>query len=146
MRIRLKLRLLIAPLSLLALLVFPAAGQAAELADEGDLVWTVGEEDFVRYCGACHGPEGKGDGRVTPGLQKKPSDLSTLSQRHGGNFPYFYLRQIIDGRGAPESAIRFHGHGQMPVWGQIFRDETGSDAVAKAKILHIIDYLHSIQK
>lgn len=109
--------------------------------------------DFTNYCASCHGADGAGNGPVADQLKSKPTDLTALSKNNDGQFPYLNLRSVIDG--SPNaSAIRAHGSAEMPVWGNVFRAETGivfgreggSYALSKAKILNIVDYIASIQK
>jgi len=64
--------------------------------------------------------EGKGDGMLRGYLTKSPSDLTTLSKRNGGVFPYQHVTEVIDGA----KSVSTHGSRDMPVW--------GSDYVAKA--------------
>ena len=46
----------------------------------------VGHRYFVRYCSACHGAEGRGDGRcLSPPVS--PADLTRIAQRRGGISP-----------------------------------------------------------
>ena len=47
----------------------------------------VGQHYFVRYCSACHGVEGRGDGPAASVLQPPPADLTRIAQRRGGHFP-----------------------------------------------------------
>jgi mono/diheme cytochrome c family protein len=37
-----------------------------------------GQAYYLRYCGSCHGIEGKGDGPVSRSLKVKPADLTQL--------------------------------------------------------------------
>jgi mono/diheme cytochrome c family protein len=45
--------------------------------------WAVdqptGKAEYTKYCGACHGPAGKGDGFVATFLRPKPPDLTQLA-------------------------------------------------------------------
>jgi hypothetical protein len=41
-----------------------------------------GRGSFVRYCGACHGDDGKGDGPKASTLSPRPADLSAISRKH----------------------------------------------------------------
>ena len=47
----------------------------------------VGHRYFVRYCSACHGAEGRGDGPAASALQSPPADLTRIAQRRGGISP-----------------------------------------------------------
>ena len=40
----------------------------------------VGHRYFVRYCSACHGAEGRGDGPAAAALQSPPADLRNGSK------------------------------------------------------------------
>ncbi len=57
-----------------------------------------GEAEFLNSCAACHGVDAKGTGPLAEQLIKRPADLTTLSQRNGGNFPYAHVIAVIDGR------------------------------------------------
>lgn len=110
-----------------------AAGEVSEMQ----------REDFFAYCASCHGPSGHGDGPVAIELKKRPTDLTQLAKNNNGNFPYARVRAIIDGRG---QALGIHGPADMPVWGERFGRESGSDSQVRGKILSIVDYLVSIQE
>lgn len=101
---------------------------------------------YLRYCGACHGPGGKGDGIMSGLLKKKPADLTRIAERNGGEFPFNRIMQTIDGT----KTVRAHGSAEMPVWGEIFMREAKSSAAQQAevrgKILMITEYLRSIQQ
>jgi mono/diheme cytochrome c family protein len=70
----------------------------------------AGEALYRRYCAACHGVEGRGDGPVAPVLTPRPTDLTRLE----AEVPE--LMKQIDGR----RTIRAHGTAAMPVWGEVF--------------------------
>ena len=116
-----------------------SAFEAVTLADYS------GEEIFMKYCAACHGESGRGDGPVARGLVTMVPDLTAITQRYGG-FPTTLIRDTIDGRGARVDA---HGTRTMPVWGYEFWIEEGGDVVAqremKEVILKLVDYIRSIQ-
>jgi len=106
----------------------------------------VGKAMYLRYCGACHGPGGKGDGVVSGLMRPRPSDLTQIAKKAGGEFPFMQTLQSIDGT----KTIRAHGDPDMPVWGEIFRDQTAASvdrrAAVQGKLLLITDYLRSIQE
>lgn len=105
-----------------------------------------GRAVYLRYCGACHGPAGKGDGLAGTFMRPKPADLTQIAKRNGGQFPVRQTIEVIDGRNTP----RAHGDPDMPVWGEIFQEEPGWDvrrrAEVRGKILVIVEYLQTIQE
>ena len=105
-----------------------------------------GAELFERFCAACHGEQGRGDGPVAGTLSVLVPDLTRLAQRNDGRYPAARIRDIIDGR----SIVIAHGTRYMPVWGYEFWVEEGADAVAEdeARIMidRLVDYLQSIQR
>jgi mono/diheme cytochrome c family protein len=105
-----------------------------------------GQETFMRYCAACHGESGMGDGPVAAGLPITVPDLTLLQQRTGDKFEEDLLRKIIDGR----EVVIVHGTRYMPVWGYEFWVEEGGDEAARERVQIIVDnlveYLRSIQR
>lgn len=105
-----------------------------------------GAELFQRFCAACHGEQGRGDGPVAGTLSVLVPDLTRLAQRNNGRYPAARIRDIIDGR----SIVIAHGTRYMPVWGYEFWVEEGADVVAEdeARIIidRLVDYLESIQR
>jgi mono/diheme cytochrome c family protein len=75
---------------------------------------SYGEAEYLNSCAVCHGVGGRGDGPLGGLLLKHPTDLTHLSRRNGGRFPYSRVSAIIDGRYAKPS----HGDHEMPVWGR----------------------------
>ena len=69
-------------LTALALLVPLSPGHAAEPSS------TPGQAMYLRYCGACHGPAGKGDGIAGTFITPKPGDLTQIAKKNGGTFPF----------------------------------------------------------
>ena len=120
------------------LLCLPTTATAAEPESPGKTTYT-------RYCSACHGRDGKGEGPVANWLTAKPTDLTQLAKNAGGEFPMIKVIQAIDGT----STVRAHGDSDMPVWGDRFRADVGTSlnrqAQVRGKILLIADYLRSIQ-
>jgi hypothetical protein len=100
---------------------------------------------YLRYCGACHGPEGKGDGIASSYFRPKPIDLTQLAKQNGGEFPFSRTLHVIDGT----ATVRAHGDPDMPVWGEILRGEShgpqGPRSGVQGKLMMITDYLRTIQ-
>ena len=88
---------------------------------------------FRAYCAACHGDDGKGAGPVAESLHMRPSDLTGLKQRNGGEFPAYRVRRMLDASDNPPA----HGARRMPVWGP---DLTPANATA------ILEHLKSKQE
>ena len=104
----------------------------------------AGRPLYLRYCAACHGREGRGDGPVAPALGEKPMDLTQLAAAHRGEFPMDAVVEAIDGT----RTVRAHGVSEMPVWGEVFRpnpDSPEQEARARDKVIAIADYLRSLQ-
>jgi mono/diheme cytochrome c family protein len=122
------------------LATFPAArGLAADRASE------PGRAMYLRYCGACHGSQGKGDGVAGSFMTPKPADLTQITKRNGGLFPFQGMMAYIDGT----KDVRAHGDPVMPVWGEMFRAESGWDmgrrVEVQGKLMLITDYVQPIQ-
>src|ERR1700692_3757798 len=46
-----------------------------------------GRGSYIRYCGNCHGDDGKGNGPKASTLNPKPGDLTQLAKNSNGTFP-----------------------------------------------------------
>src|SRR4030095_13574761 len=114
-----------------------------------------GELEYQRNCAVCHGTEGRGDGIMRRYLTLPPANLRQLAKNNGGKFPFWevYRKPFwevyrkIDG----QTEVRTHGTREMPIWGDRFRAEAGSDgksAVTQAagRILSLTFYLEHIQE
>ena len=146
----------------LGLLVLSVATSTA-LAD--DKVSESAKADYLSYCASCHGVDGKGNGPLAPTLKIAPSDLTVISKKNKGNFPYTMIRKTIESREL--GLARAHGPREMPVWGPVFAQEPEGPApsataagggmysaaavqcahlAARARIMNIVDYIESIQE
>ncbi len=113
----------------------------AALAQQEDVIES-GQQQFNQRCVVCHGLEGKGDGVLGPHLKEQPTDLSRLSKRNGGTFPFWKVYGKIDGR----DIVGAHGPSDMPVWGTDEQYEGTSGRLAMGQILEIVFFLQSIQE
>jgi mono/diheme cytochrome c family protein len=124
--------------ALLAMLSATPAGGAEAATDPGRAM-------YLRYCGACHGPDGKGDGIAGSFMTPKPANLTEIAQHNGGQFPFQGVMAHIDGT----DSVRAHGDPAMPVWGEVFRSESAWDmgrrVEVQGKLLLITDFVRSIQ-
>jgi mono/diheme cytochrome c family protein len=108
----------------------------------------AGQPTYAQHCAVCHGLAGKGDGGAASILTVKPADLTQLSKKHNGEFPFWRVYRIIDGR---EEAIRGHGSREMPIWGRELRATAGGgntveESIVRGRILELVYYLQSIQE
>jgi mono/diheme cytochrome c family protein len=101
-----------------------------------------GQQMYAYYCAACHGRDAKGHGPAAALLITPPPDLTTLSKRHAGKFPYDYVTDILEfGPG-----VTAHGSSDMPTWGPIFRRwDNQNERAVKERIKRLCDYLASLQ-
>ena len=100
----------------------------------------AGAQSFKTYCGSCHGMGAKGDGPLAEHLKVPPADLTAISQRNDGQFPFDEVRKKIDGR----ENVSGHGSQDMPVWGDAFKT-TDTEEQAQQRINEITQFLWSIQ-
>ena len=121
-------------------------GHAQEKAD-------IGKLEYDNSCAVCHGPQGKGDGPMAGIIETPVPDLSKLAERNGGVFPLARVYETIDG----SAAIGAHGTRDMPVWGyrysvdvaEYYTDyyrEIDDEALVRARILAVAEYLHRLQE
>ena len=108
---------------------------------------TFGGIEFEHSCSVCHGFQGRGNGVMADSLKEKPSDLTKLSKRNNGHFPFTEVYQIIEG----SARVGVHGSREMPIWGERYRKEAEQyDAdeymYTRGLILELIVYLISIQE
>jgi mono/diheme cytochrome c family protein len=127
-----------------------AAGVAAALAApvqqtaEAPFVSEGGDALFKTYCASCHGRAAKGDGPISKHLRTAPPDLTLFAARNGGTFDDDKVYRIIDGR----KPLSGHGGGDMPVWGDAFKQSVQgrSEEAVKARITALVEHLRSLQE
>jgi hypothetical protein len=108
---------------------------------------SAGSKTFYRFCSVCHGKDAQGDGLYASNLKASPTNLTLLSQRNNGIFPWIELYAIIDGNDLEE-----HGNREMPIWGEIFdisqwpnQYDGFSEVIVRGRIFELLVYLESIQ-
>ncbi len=104
----------------------------------------TGRTLYLRYCAACHGRSGQGDGFVAPALGQQPTNLTQIAAANGGQFPLPAVVEAIDGT----RTVRAHGLSEMPVWGEVFRTDHSSpeqQLAMHAKVVSIASYVRSLQ-
>ncbi len=128
----------------LVLLLAPGLTRAADMTSQ-QLAVHLGQQDYVKYCGSCHGPAGEGDGIASRLFKTVPSNLTLLARENGGKFPVNEVLSIVAG----DTPIAAHGTREMPVWSEIIgRPESAGMVTQQAvngRILTIIRYLETIQ-
>jgi mono/diheme cytochrome c family protein len=124
----------------LGLLLLAAAAQAQD--DKLDTKMALsGERLFRTYCGACHGKAAKGDGPLAKDLKVAPADLTRLSEKNNGAFPFQMVTETIDhGRN-----VRGHGSQDMPAWGDAFKSTSQTPDEPKRMMRELAHYLWSLQ-
>ena len=114
--------------------------------------------EYQNNCASCHGTDGKAtNSQVLDLLKTAPADLTTLSKRNNGVFPFDRVYAVIDGR----ETIKSHGQRDMPAWGARYASsDKGAKAAeyffdmrmpydmemyARSRIVALADYLRRIQ-
>lgn len=122
-----------------------ALGAGPVLA-EGDA--GAGAALYAQHCVSCHGTRADGQGPMREVLLVQPSDLTTLTARHGGTFPVLRVAERIDGR----DPLVAHGS-SMPVYGDFFdtteqvavRTGAGQPVMVTPPVADLVAFLRSIQ-
>jgi len=99
---------------------------------------------FRNNCAACHGLEGRGNGPVSKALNRDVPDLTTLSQRNQGAFPFTHVRTII--MFGADNLRPAHGSKTMPIWGPIFHEIEFDQDLGNVRLENITKYLESIKR
>ena len=89
----------------------------------------------------CHGKEAKGNGPAAPAMKVPVPDLTTIAKRNNGKFIATNVEPII--RGTGKTPTPAHGVEDMPIWGEVFRNEDKTRTMLR--IGNLIKYLESIQ-
>jgi len=132
---------------LFALMLVCSCLVASVRAQEDEII-AGGKGKYQKYCANCHGPEGKGNGDMSPLLVVRPADLTQLLKKSKGTFPFWYVYRTVDGR----ETIRGHGSREMPLWGLVFHTEEGANGaktqedIVRGRIWQLVYYLESIQE
>jgi mono/diheme cytochrome c family protein len=111
-----------------------------------DYVQMSGKDLYSRFCAACHGAEGRGDGPVAASFTVEVPDLTLIARRSRGLYPRDRVARIIDGR----YIVGAHGTRTMPVWGEdLSRLDIGNPEAERATrivIDRLADYVWQLQK
>jgi mono/diheme cytochrome c family protein len=95
----------------------------------------VGQFLFESHCAVCHGSNGSGPGRASNSISsgRKIPDLTRISQRNDGAFPFVEVYESIDGR----RELPAHGPKDTPIWGK--------DAFSRDGIPALVNYIYRLQ-
>lgn len=91
----------------------------------------------------CHGVDGKRHRPDSVVLKNPTPDLTLISQRRGGKFPYQRVKDIIDGE---KTGLLSQGDREMPIWGPIFHAVEFDQDWGEVRLNAIIRYVESIQQ
>lgn len=134
---------LLAVLAGIAFLATPVLAMAQQKAD-------LGKREYDSNCAVCHGVTGKGDGPYAGILDTRIPDLTVLSKRNGGVFPFARVYETIDGT----NVLKAHGTRDMPIWGfdykvraaEYYQDHPyDPEAYVRGRILALAEYLSRLQ-
>jgi mono/diheme cytochrome c family protein len=128
---------LIAALRVMLITLVFAEAPRAQIAYES----LNGKDSFDRYCAACHGAGGRGDGPLAGALRTKPANLTMLAHRNLDVFPRDRVRADLSGVGRTVAA---HGPTEMPLWASLFR-VFEPDSRVRVRIENLVDYLETLQ-
>ncbi len=117
---------------------------AAVAESDINAAFDAGRQRFEENCGICHGLDGKGMGAFSELLNVEPPDLTVLTKRNNGYFPFTDIYNAIDGRNLPLA----HGREGMPIWGDRYKQSVadGSETLVRGRILELILYLQWLQE
>lgn len=108
-----------------------------------------GQAEFLNSCAMCHGADGRGDGEYAINLSQRPADLTQLSRKNGGQFPFARVFGIIDGRYIVEG----HEGRDMPRWNRLFLMEDlesyspeEAEAITRERIRLLTLYVETLQR
>jgi mono/diheme cytochrome c family protein len=126
----------------MATLLWACSGGAAQ-------EMSYGQTEYLNSCAICHGTTGTGEGALADQLLKHPADLTRLSERNGGEFPYWLVYATIDGRHAANQ----RDYRDMPIFGDRFlkRDvkkygPKGGEAITTERMHQLAEYVQSLQR
>lgn len=126
-------------------LFFASSAIAEDLSDR------IGYAEFRLHCAVCHGRSGAGAGSIAGLLNVTADqlDLTRISQRNNGKYPFRNIFEVIDGR----QNVAAHGERLMPVWGDRYSFASGdkygpygSEEIIRGRILELVYFINGIQK
>ena len=109
-----------------------------------------GKREYDSKCAVCHGVKGKGDGPYAEIVDFRIADLTTLSTRNNGVYPFQRIYEIIDG----SEELKAHGTRYMPIWGREYIVRAGEanfdvpydpEMYVRTRILALTEYVQRLQ-
>ena len=91
----------------------------------------TGKYEYEAHCAVCHGLSGKGDGIFSDQLKSVVPNLTELSKKNNGVFPFMRVYETID-----SGKVSGHGTREMPIWGERY---------VRARILAVTEYINRLQ-
>jgi mono/diheme cytochrome c family protein len=114
------------------------AGQGATAPSRG--ATERGRAVYEQNCATCHGKRGKGDAPGASTMKPRPTDLTTLSKRHGA-FPAARIEATLKGTDQPKAHTP-----AMMAWKALFlADANGNETTANAHVKDVIAFIESLQ-
>jgi mono/diheme cytochrome c family protein len=130
-------------LCLLLPAVLSLAAQERDKATSSAFNTVEGAKIFQYRCAVCHGPDGRGHGPDSVVLKHPVPDLTLISQRSGGMFPYQRVRGMIEGQGR---GLPAHADREMPIWGPIFHEIESDQDWGEVRLDAITKHTESMQQ
>jgi len=134
--------LLLLCLVLLPAVLLPAARKQGRMPSSSSTV--EGAKIFQYRCSMCHGIDGRGHGPDSVVLKHPVPDLTLISQRNDGNFPYQRVRGTIEGKEG--DGLPAHGDREMPIWGPIFHEVESDQDWGEVRLDAVSRHIESIQQ
>jgi mono/diheme cytochrome c family protein len=103
----------------------------------------AGAKIFQQQCAACHGTDGRGHGPASATRKYKPANLTLISQRNDGKFPYQRVKETIEGKEPGWLAL---GNRGMPIYGPIFHEVETDQDWGEVRLDAITKHVESIQQ
>jgi mono/diheme cytochrome c family protein len=132
---------------LLCLVLLPAvllpAAQKQDNSTSSARNTVEGAKIFQYHCAVCHGVDGRGHGPDSVVLKHPVSDLTLISQRSGGMFPYQRVKQIVEGKNL---RLLAQDDREMPIWGPIFHEVESDQDWGEVRLDAITKHMESIQQ
>ena len=110
-----------------------------------------GRYEYGAHCAVCHGLSGKGDGVFAGVLKSTVPNLTELSKKNNGVFPFMRVYETVDGTWS----VPAHGTKAMPVWGPRYKAEAqessfddylaNPEPFVRARILALTEYVYRLQ-